>query len=89
MVVRKGNSEIKILAHFTIFESGRNPGKVGLWSYFRKFEALFEKCTDVFGQIFGHLPTLCPLLKYGFGHDFGDLTIEKPSIYAGLRVLGI
>lgn len=80
---------VKISAHFTIFKSGRNPGKVGLWSDFRKIGELFGTRTDVLGEIFGHLPTLCPLSKYGFDHDFGDLTIEKSSVYAGLRVFRI
>jgi len=61
--------------------------KVGLGQIWVEFGQPFEICTDDFTRVSAHLPTFCPLLKHEFGHKFGDSTIEKPSIYAGLRVL--
>ena len=77
----------KICAHFWFLKMGFWSEKVGLGQIWVEFGRSFWTCTDDFTQIFAHLPTFCPLLKYGFGHKFGDLAIEKPSIYAGLRVL--
>jgi hypothetical protein len=48
-----------------------------MWAFWKMGRAL-RKDSDDFGQICGHLPTFCPLLKPRFGQ-------QKPSIYAGLR----
>lgn len=79
----------QICAHFWFL-------KMGFWSEKwvwgktgGEFWSSLEPDSDDFARISAHLPTFCPLLKHGFGHKFDDLTIEKPSIYAGLRVLAI
>ena len=49
-----------------------------IWAFW-KMQGLLGKDSDDFGQICGHLPIFCPLLKPRFGQ-------QKPSIYAGLRL---
>ena len=68
----------EISAHFWVWKMGFGHfylTKCGKWS---NFWPLFGWFLHVFGQISGHLPTFCPLLKM-------DLATRKPSIYAGLR----
>ena len=37
-----------------------------IWAFW-KMRGILGKDSDDFGQIYGHLPTLCPLLKPRFG----------------------
>jgi hypothetical protein len=54
---------------------GHLPTFVGLDEIFGHF---CERKNRVFGQICGHLPGFCPLLK-------SKVATQKPSVYAGLR----